>query len=275
MKYYCVTNLQRYQHYKQRKPAWVKQHWDFWNDSDLNVLPLGHRLVALGLVQVASREHAGIISGNIRELARQLAVTPRVIQAALVSLENIGFITSLDSSIALERKRSSISLEPSRALDERTETETEVKTTAVAKDAAPDTPNTLNGKTHPELAAQLADLGWQPTQIAQGLQKPELAEMWVTASATANNPGGYAWHGFQNGTPPSPDQLPRKVDIMHALRLEISGHGWDEATDEAAMRETFVRQANLLRSPLTTQQVDELAAEWHIERLKRYPPPSA
>jgi hypothetical protein len=63
------------------------------------------------------------------------------------------------------------------------------------------------------------------------------------------------------------------IDVMDAVRRFVAGRGWDDATDEDAMRDDFERIA---KSAMTsgTLDIDTALELWRTERARRYPEPA-
>lgn len=53
--YISVKNFERFQHYKKRKPPWIKLYWDLWEDYQFTHLSDASKLLLIGLFGMASR----------------------------------------------------------------------------------------------------------------------------------------------------------------------------------------------------------------------------
>ena len=84
---YRIKNWEKYQHYKNRTPPWIKLHRDILNDRAFMSLALASRGLLMQIWIVAS-ENNGIISGSEQDLAWRL----RIDKADLKPLITSGFI---------------------------------------------------------------------------------------------------------------------------------------------------------------------------------------
>lgn len=103
-----IENYRRYQHYKERRPPWVKQHRDFWTDYDMCIQNPSTRLVALFLISYASEFPNELIPYNISELSRRSSVNRKVVERAIDNLVKASFLaitTKNDASRALAGRK--------------------------------------------------------------------------------------------------------------------------------------------------------------------------
>lgn len=124
----CIRNWRRYQHYKNRRPPWIKFYVDLLGDDEIKELPPGSRLVAcLLLLVAANRENR--IPADPHWLAAELALPLNVCRRALADLTLIGFLVpaSPDASNGASPDASgtdSVSCVPARSRQrQRTEAE--------------------------------------------------------------------------------------------------------------------------------------------------------
>lgn len=138
-----------------------------------------------------------------------------------------------------------------------------------------------------DLTRTLTQLHWRPHQIGKARQDPERAEAWVKAATerAADNPGGYAWAGFNsgewpttpNGRTPRRDEAPTMIDAVSACQHFIEGHGWDDSFDEQAITEEFGRIERAARTTGTLEagELNGLLEQWRATRQDRYGVPAS
>lgn len=90
--YLRVTNYEKYQHYKDRRPIWVKFYVELLNDYELNRLKPASRLVAVMLLLVAATQD-NKIPYDPEWLAGELHMTVGSVTSSVESLVSIGFLT--------------------------------------------------------------------------------------------------------------------------------------------------------------------------------------
>jgi len=95
---YSVRNLDRFQHYKDRNPPWVKLHQSFLMDHDVSTLSDGAKFFALASILLASRSN-NIIPMDATWLWGQTgAKSAGAVLGYLQELEKIGFIECLQDA---------------------------------------------------------------------------------------------------------------------------------------------------------------------------------
>lgn len=159
-----VKNWKRFQHYHDRKPAWIKLHRELLDDMDYHMLPLASRALAPMLWLLASEYDGGAIpySGeqDLRRIAFRLragvgevreALSP-LIEAGLLVLEGDAQDSGSENqgssktnpcpepgaSAALAECEQDACLERERETEEETERETERETPLSASRGEPD-----------------------------------------------------------------------------------------------------------------------------------------
>lgn len=126
-------NWDRFQHYKDRDPPWIKLHKNLLDDFDFHCLPDASRALAPCLWLLASESKDGVIDADYARLAFRLRRTPEEIEAALSPLIGKGFfeVVQFDSTPLAERKPDAMP---------ETETEAETKTPSSASPPRPKDP---------------------------------------------------------------------------------------------------------------------------------------
>ena len=111
MRYIQVVNLERYQHYKNRNPPWVKWYTHCLDDSEFAELDDATKWLAVGLVMLASR-CSNRIKSDSKWIQNRLGMHS---EPNLKALRRTGFLASIPRAKRLLRDRDR----------EETETETE------------------------------------------------------------------------------------------------------------------------------------------------------
>jgi hypothetical protein len=110
-------NWDKFQHYKDRCPPWIKLHRDLLNDRIYAGLPIASKALAPLLWLLASESKDGSFDASSEELAFRLHIASKEIEAGLKPLIDKGFFVDASTMLAP-------CLQP--AIPEReTETETE------------------------------------------------------------------------------------------------------------------------------------------------------
>lgn len=89
-----IVNWDRFQHYRDRRPVWIKLHLDLLDNHDYLGLPEGSRLLLIELWMLRGRMGPQI-TDSTATLSRQLG--HRVLRAQLERLTDAGFIRLLAS----------------------------------------------------------------------------------------------------------------------------------------------------------------------------------
>lgn len=92
-------NWDKFQHYKDRCPPWIKLHRDILNDRVFANLPIASKALAPLLWLLASESKDGSFDAAIEELAFRLHIASKDIEAGLKPLIDKGFF--LDASTML------------------------------------------------------------------------------------------------------------------------------------------------------------------------------
>jgi hypothetical protein len=119
MNYLEIRNWSRYQHYKDRRPPWVKLHVDVLTDEKLTALDVPTRLLALLLLAVAANRD-NKIPHDARWLAVETNMPASQVKRALATL--------LATRYLVECKSASNGASPSRAPARSQEAEAEAET---------------------------------------------------------------------------------------------------------------------------------------------------
>lgn len=130
VRYLRIRNWERFQHYKDRRPPWVKFYVELLDDPEVTSLPIPTQLLMDRLLLVAAKCDNRIVS-DAKWIANAVHMDEKHIRNGLKQLRKIGFLEPFrgDASIRLLAERS-ISAMP--------ETETEKETDI------PQTPFKLN-----------------------------------------------------------------------------------------------------------------------------------
>lgn len=99
MEYLRVKNWERYQHYKNRYPPWIKLHAGLLEDYDFECLPDASKLLAICIWMLASRVGHNKIPNDLPWLTRKLPIKAKI---DLTPLIDAGFLECLrDASTTL------------------------------------------------------------------------------------------------------------------------------------------------------------------------------
>src|SRR5690606_23190837 len=91
-----------FQHYRDRRPAWIKLHKHLLDDFEFQRLPVASRALAPMLWLLASESNDGTIDYNVEKLAFRLRGNPEEIEQGVKPLiENGFFILEGDASDVL------------------------------------------------------------------------------------------------------------------------------------------------------------------------------
>jgi len=96
--YLRIANYRRYQHYRERRPPWVKQYRDFWTDYDLSIQKSATRLLALFLISYASEFKNELIPCNFFEISRRASLSKYHVEFGVEALNDAGFLEIVAST---------------------------------------------------------------------------------------------------------------------------------------------------------------------------------
>lgn len=86
-----VKNWGEFQHYKNRRPPWIKLYRNLLDDQDFMCLPIASKALAPCLWLLASESESGEIDGNIKKLAWRLRMSEKEVKDGLKPLIDNGF----------------------------------------------------------------------------------------------------------------------------------------------------------------------------------------
>lgn len=128
-----VKDWDRYQHYKQRRPPWIKLYRDLLDDFDYSRLSYASRALAPCISLLASESEGGTIPLDLPFLVFRLREPETVLVEVLKELTDMGFLECLqDASTMLAARYHELILEKSRG-----ETEERQRNDYVAPAGAP------------------------------------------------------------------------------------------------------------------------------------------
>lgn len=111
-------NWNKFQHYKARRPPWIKLHRELLDDFKWHSLPLASKALAPMLWLLASEHEQGLIMGDEVEIAFRLRVSREELETAINSLKEAGLFD--DASITLAGR---LHLAPESRSESESETE--------------------------------------------------------------------------------------------------------------------------------------------------------
>lgn len=85
MSYLRVRNWERFQHYRDRRPPWVKFYVELLDDSEIRALPLPTRFLLCQLLLLAAR-HDNAIANDFEAIANDLRMKPEDVREGLAKL---------------------------------------------------------------------------------------------------------------------------------------------------------------------------------------------
>ncbi len=86
-----VRNWDKFQHYRHRRPPWIKLHRQLLDDCRFHALPLGSRALAPMLWLLASEEEDGVIDFDTPSIAFRLRMPEQEMLSYLIPLIEQGF----------------------------------------------------------------------------------------------------------------------------------------------------------------------------------------
>jgi hypothetical protein len=105
MEYLQVKNWARFQHYKHRKPPWIRLYRDLLDSRDFHSLPLASRALAPMIWLLASDTVEGRIEYVPEQIAFRLRTSVPELQEALKPLIDNGFVSFASKVIATRLQR--------------------------------------------------------------------------------------------------------------------------------------------------------------------------
>ena len=137
-----VKNWDKFQHYRDRKPPWIKLATDTFQDPTFARLQSASKLLAICIWTLASRSHNGTIVDDFDYIARWGFLTSQVSRKNLEELVDKGFVIRASNPLATCKQ--SARAEGEREGEGETEREAEKKRAKPARTAqAPDLPDWL------------------------------------------------------------------------------------------------------------------------------------
>lgn len=101
-------NWINFQHYKNRRPPWIRLYRALLDDRQFQRLPLASRALAPMLWLLASEHDGGVFDATIDELSFRLRQSPEEISEGLQPLVNAGFFEIIEgdeSDLLADRKQ--------------------------------------------------------------------------------------------------------------------------------------------------------------------------
>jgi hypothetical protein len=176
-----IKNWHKFQHFKDRRPPWVKLYRDLLDDIEWHQLDATSAKVLVMLWLIASEDNGNL--PNIKTLAFRLRMTEKQTNDAIISLSH--WLEEDDNSVISQRYQDDLQ-------ETETETETEIETDKDAKAS-------LSGTAFPTCPHQKIislynkHLGHLPQpRVWDGNRATMLRQRWIQASKpSAFSPDGY------------------------------------------------------------------------------------
>jgi hypothetical protein len=90
---YIVKNFEKHQHYKDRRPPWIKLHRTLLDDCAFLRLQPASRALAPLLWLLASEENNGIVKGDVKDIAFRLRLDASEVAEGIKGLLSIDYIS--------------------------------------------------------------------------------------------------------------------------------------------------------------------------------------
>ena len=246
-----VKNWGDFQHYKGRRPPWIKLHRGLLDDYKFHRLPVASKALAPFLWLLASEDEKGQIDADIDELAFRFHMTPKDLDEAIKPLiVGCFFVCLQDDSTPLAQPASN-------ALSE-SEAEVEKETEEEKKDIAAYAARDLE-EGDAEICSQLR------TGEGDGNQGTALAEHpGPNGSArSAGNSAIDAWNIFAErcGWPQVQQRSPERIKAGAARLGDLGGlEGWLIALGKA-------EASNFVRTQMTAFGYDWITKRKNLTKL--------
>lgn len=166
-----IPNWARFQHYRGRRPPWIKLHRDILDNEEFHCLPDASRALAPMLWLLASESEDGSLPDDLGKIAWRLRMTHEQCRAAIEPLERAGFVHGASKTLA-RRKQNSIP-EKEREIERDTEESKSSRPSAAWSNEACDDwiarfgPGTApGGKIGRQLKKLVAKHGWERVRPA-------------------------------------------------------------------------------------------------------------
>ena len=104
--YLSLRNWEKFQHYKDRRPPWIKLHVELLDDFGLRKLPIPTRFVYVQLLLVAAI-HENRIPNDAKFIGSRIDLPTKTVSSALRNLIDNGFLevcAGLDASAGLAER---------------------------------------------------------------------------------------------------------------------------------------------------------------------------
>ena len=139
---YVVKNWKDHQHYKNRRPPWIKLHRTLLDDCNYLRLQPASRALAPLMWLLASEGVNGVVEGEAADLAFRLRLTESEVQDGLNGLLSIGYITRYqDASAMLAPRKQEARLETETETEKRqSQSESEIHAPTVNEVLEPEPP---------------------------------------------------------------------------------------------------------------------------------------
>ena len=99
------NNWDKFQHYRNRRPPWIKLHRELLDDRKYARLPLASKALAPLLWLLASEQQDGIFDGSTEELTFRLRLSAEEVEEGKSALISAGFFVHASKSLASRLQR--------------------------------------------------------------------------------------------------------------------------------------------------------------------------
>lgn len=195
-----------FQHYKDRKPPWIKLHRDLLDNYEFHCLPLASKALAPCLWLLASEYEGGKIPADWRMIAFRLRMSEAEVWSAVSPLIQSGFFIA---SEMLAPCKQEARLETEREKEE----ETEERAKALLSETTSETPKKRKPKkrtAYPEAFEAF----WKAYPTDPIMSKKAAFDAWGRLSEEDRDKAGQAVSAFAKHCQANPDYRP-----VHAVRF--------------------------------------------------------
>lgn len=205
-----------FQHYKDRRPPWIKLHKALLDDREYQRLPLASRALAPMLWLLASESEDGVFEASTEELTFRLRQPAKEIDAGLAPLIESGFFTVVQGASTPLAERQQLAVPEERQRRDRGEAEGEPQ----GKPAS-----ALKAKREKQPELTFAD--WSDRLKATGEKLISESSVWAYA-ASINLPDDFvriAWFKFKTRYLSDPAYSKKKyADWRKTFRNAVEGN---------------------------------------------------
>ena len=138
MRHFRIINFEKYQHYRDRKPPWIKIYRELWRNPAFGRLPIASRYELISLTVLAS-QHDNSLDEDQEWLKRELAQKQPINIQILIDTGFVEYVEQV-ASMALADSITLASCEQNSSVEQETETEVQKYRSTETEDASASLP---------------------------------------------------------------------------------------------------------------------------------------